>query len=85
MANSPIFHARKKHIEVHYHHVQEKVLASEIDLVYVGTQEQVADIFTKSMGAEKLWKFRSAMGVEDFGLSLRGSVEISSSTYDSMR
>ena len=83
LANNLVFHARTKHLEVHYHYVREKVLAGEIDLVYVSTQEQVADIFTKSLGAEKLQKFRSAMGVEDFGLSLRGSVEISSSTYDS--
>ena len=83
LANNPVFHARTKHIEVHYHYVHEKVLAGDIDLVYVRTQEQVADIFTKSLGAEKLQSFRSAMGVQDFGLSLRGSVDISSSAYDS--
>ena len=83
MAHNPVFHARTKYIEVHYHYEHEKVLAGEIDLVYVSTQEQVADIFTKSLGAEKLQRFRSAMGVEDFGLSLRGSVEISSSAPDS--
>ncbi len=83
LANNPVFHARTKHREVHYHYVREKVLASDIDLVYVSTQEQVADIFTKSLGAEKLQRFRSAMGVQEFGLSLRGSVDISSSVYDS--
>ena len=83
LANNPIFHARTKHIKVHYHYVREKVLAGDIDLVYVSTQEQVADIFTKSLGTEKLQSFRSVMGVQDFGLSLRGSVDISSSAYDS--
>ena len=82
LANNPVFHARTKHIEVHYHYIREKVLAQEIDLVYVGTHEQVADIFTKSLGAEKLQKFRDMLGVQDFGLSLRGSVEISSSMCD---
>ena len=67
MANNPVFHARTKHIEVHYHFVREKVLVGNIDLVYVSTQEQVADIFTKSLGAEKLQRFRGAMGFEDFG------------------
>ena len=82
LANNPVFHARTKHIEVHYHYIREKVLAQEIDLVYVGTHEQVADIFKKSLGAEKLQKFRDMLGVQDFGLSLRGSVEISSSMCD---
>ena len=45
----------------------------------------MADIFTKCLGAEKLNRFRSMMGVHDYGLSLRGSVEISSSAYDSPR
>ena len=85
LANNPIFHARTKHIEVLYHYVREKVLAGDIDLVYVSTQEQVADIFTKSLGAKKLQSFRSAIGVQYFGLSMRGSVDISSSAYDSPR
>ena len=84
LANNPVFHTRTKHIEVHYHYVCEKVLAGDIDLVYVSTQEHVANIFTKSLGAEKLQSFRSAIGVHDFGLSLRGSVDISSSAYDSL-
>ena len=62
--------------------MREKVLAGNIDLVYVSTQEKVADIFTTSLGAEKLQRFRGTMGVKDCGLSLRGSVEISSSAHD---
>ena len=57
LANNPVFHARSKHIKVHYSYVQEKVLTKEIDLVYVSTHEQVADIFTKSLGAEKMQRF----------------------------
>ena len=39
LANNPVYHARTKHIEVHYHFVREKVLAGEVDLVYVSTEE----------------------------------------------
>ena len=85
LANNPIFYARTKHIEVHYHYVCEKVLAGHVDLVYVSTEEQVVDIFTKCLGAKKLNMFKSMMGVRDYGLRLRGSVEISSSAYDSPR
>ena len=82
LANNPVYHARTKHIEVHYHFVREKVLAGEIDLIYVSTEEQVADIFTKALGTEKLCRFRSLLGVLEMDLSLRGSVEISSSRPD---
>ena len=75
-----MFHARTKHIEVHYHFIWECVLAGDIDLVYIGTYEQVADIFTKASGVEKLRRFWTMLGVLEMELSLRGSVEMSSST-----
>ena len=51
-------------------------------MVYVNTNEQVVDIFTKSLGAKKQHRFQSMMGVQDIGLSLRGNVETPSSTGD---
>ena len=80
LARNPVFHARTKHIEVHYHFIREKVLSGEIDLEYVNTEEQVADIFTKALGAEKLRRFQATLGLQELELSLRGSVEMSSST-----
>ncbi len=41
LANNAIYHARTKHIEVHYHFIREKVLAKEIDLIHVSTEDQV--------------------------------------------
>ena len=32
LARNPVFHAWTKHIEVHYHFIQERVLASNVDL-----------------------------------------------------
>ncbi len=80
LANNPVYHARTKHIEVHYHFIREKVLAKEIDLIHVNTEDQVADIFTKDLGTDKLKKFWKMFSVLEVDLSLRGSVENSSST-----
>jgi mevalonate pyrophosphate decarboxylase len=57
LTNNPIYHARTKHIEVHYHFIREKVLAKEIDLIHVNTENQVANIFTKALSTDKLKKF----------------------------
>jgi len=57
LVNNSVYHARTKHIEVHYHFIREKVLAKEIDLVHVSTKDQVVDIFTKALGTDKLRKF----------------------------
>ena len=49
LASNPVFHARTKHIEVHYHFLREKVLKKEVELLGVRTNDQVADIFTKAL------------------------------------
>ena len=82
LANNPVYHARTKYIDVHYHFVREKVLAGEVDLVYVSTEKQVADVFMKALDTKNLCKFRSLLDVPKMDLSLRGSVEISFSTPD---
>ncbi len=58
LINNPTYHARTKHIEVHYHFIKEKVIAKKIDLIHVSIKDQVADIFTKALGIDKLRKFR---------------------------
>jgi hypothetical protein len=57
LANNPVYHARTKHIEVHYHFIREKNLAKEIYFIHVSTKDQVVDIFTKALGIDKLKKF----------------------------
>ncbi len=42
---------------MHYHFIREKVLAKEIDLIHVSTEDQVADIFIRALGIDKLKKF----------------------------
>jgi len=41
LANNPVYHVRTKHIEVHYHFIREKVLAKEINVIHVSTEDQV--------------------------------------------
>jgi hypothetical protein len=53
LVNNPVYHARKKHIEVHYHFIREKIIAKEIDLIHVSTKDQIVDIFTKALDINK--------------------------------
>ncbi len=80
LANNPVYHARTKHIEVHHHFIREKILAREINLIHVSTENQVVDIFTKTLGTNKLKRFGKMLDVLEVDLSLRGSVENSNST-----
>ena len=58
LAENPVFHARTKHVEVHYHFIREKVLQEDIEMRQVKTNDQVADLFTKSLSTGKLEIFR---------------------------
>ncbi len=57
LANNPVYHARTKHIEVHYHFIRKKIVAKEIDFIHVNTENQVVNIFTKALDTDKLRKF----------------------------
>ncbi|XP_051138369.1 secreted RxLR effector protein 161-like [Andrographis paniculata] len=63
LAENPVFHARTKHVEVHYHFIREKVLQDEIKLEHIGTENPVADLFTKGLSSNKLENFRQQLGL----------------------
>ncbi|KAD3641550.1 hypothetical protein E3N88_30774 [Mikania micrantha] len=62
-AGNPTFHARTKHVEIHYHYVREKFLNGEIDLKYVDTKDQLADMFTKGLSRVKMLEFMQKLGM----------------------
>ena len=43
------FHQRSKHIDVKYHFVRDNYEKGGIDVMYVKSELQVADIFTKAL------------------------------------
>ncbi|KAL0427812.1 UNVERIFIED_CONTAM: Retrovirus-related Pol polyprotein from transposon RE1 [Sesamum latifolium] len=63
LAENPVFHARTKHVEVHYHFIREKVLQEEIKLKHVGTERQVADLSTKGLDDNKFEIFHQQLGM----------------------
>ncbi|MCO5602342.1 hypothetical protein L7F22_056472 [Adiantum nelumboides] len=66
VARNLVFHAHRKHIEVHYHYVRERLLAEEISLAYVTTQDNLADLFTKALSRENLEAFRKVLSLLPF-------------------
>nr|GEX55005.1 retrovirus-related Pol polyprotein from transposon TNT 1-94 [Tanacetum cinerariifolium] len=46
---NPVQHTRTKHIDVRYHFIKDHVDKGTIELYFVGTEYQLADLFTKSL------------------------------------
>jgi hypothetical protein len=59
----PIASQRSKHIDVLYHFARERVMAGEVEFVYVSTADMVADIFTKPLSKSKFELCKIALGV----------------------
>ena len=53
------FHKRTKHIETKYYFIQEKCAKQELDVAYVNTKDQLADLLTKAISRETLIKLQA--------------------------
>ena len=58
-----VMHSKTKHIPIKYHFLQEQVAEKNIRVEYVGTKEQVADIFTKPLPREAFEYLCQRLGV----------------------
>nr|GEZ35369.1 Gag-Pol polyprotein [Tanacetum cinerariifolium] len=50
---NPVQHSRTKHIDVRYHFIKEKVEKGIVELFFVRTEYQLADLFTKALLVER--------------------------------
>ncbi|GKA18489.1 hypothetical protein Tco_0698404 [Tanacetum coccineum] len=49
ISNNPVLHSRTKQIDIRYHFIRDHVLKGDIELHFIPTQYQLADIFTKPL------------------------------------
>ena len=54
LAENPAFHKRSKHVEIKYHSIRERVAKKKIELKFVRSEEQAADMFSKAVSAKVL-------------------------------
>ena len=63
LAANPVLHSRNNHIKVDYHFVREMVSKCHLQVKFIPTQSQVADIFTKGLSLQKFLQFKVNLSV----------------------
>ena len=58
-----VMHSKTNHFQIKYHFIYEQVVEKNIRVEYVGTKEQVADIFTKLLPREAFEYLRQRLRV----------------------
>ncbi|GJT26746.1 retrovirus-related pol polyprotein from transposon TNT 1-94 [Tanacetum coccineum] len=59
-------HSRSKHIDIRFHFIKEKVKNGVVELYFVNTEYQLADIFTKALGRERIQFLINKLGMRSF-------------------
>nr|GEY16931.1 copia protein [Tanacetum cinerariifolium] len=59
-------HSRSKHIDIRYHFIKEQVENGVIELYFVNTEYQLADLFTKALGRDRIEFLINKLGMRSF-------------------
>lgn len=65
MSKNPQFHGRAKHIAIKHHFIRDQIKKGTVEVKYCGTEDMVADIFTKALDSEKFTKLREISGIKE--------------------
>jgi hypothetical protein len=66
MADNPVEHSRTKHIDIRYHFLRDNQQRwGDIEIAYVNTKNQLADIFTKPLDEKTFSKLRNELNILD--------------------
>jgi hypothetical protein len=63
MTGNPVQHSMTKHISIRYHFIREHVEEGNIELHFVSTDQQLADIFTKPLSEATFTRLVNELGM----------------------
>ena len=64
IGSNPVQEIHTKHIDLKYHYVCECIAQGKIEVFFVPSEDNTADILTKNLGRIKFEKFRVELGLE---------------------
>ena len=67
-----VHHDRTKHVEIDRHFITKKVETGILEVSYVPSRQQTADVLTKALSQELLEYFKSKLGLVNIYTKLEG-------------
>jgi hypothetical protein len=61
VAKNPVFHKKMRHVERRHHFLRDHVEKGDIEMRYIDTKRQLADIFTKSLDSSRFADLRGEL------------------------
>nr|GFB77215.1 retrotransposon protein, putative, unclassified [Tanacetum cinerariifolium] len=61
-------HSWSKHIDIRYHFIKEQVENGVIELYFINTKYQLADLFTKALGRDRIEFLTNKLGMRSYTL-----------------
>jgi hypothetical protein len=65
LSKNPVMHGRCKHIDVRYYFLRDLIKDGVLELSYCRTENQIADVMTKTLKLESFYRCRKSLGVCD--------------------
>jgi hypothetical protein len=60
---NPVFYKKMRHVERRHHFLRDHVEKEDIEIRYIDTERQLADIFTKPLDSSRFVDLRGKFGV----------------------
>jgi len=65
LTKNPIQHSKTKHIEIRHHFIRDHIQKGDIKIMFVKTENQLVDLFTKPLACDRFNKLRTELGILD--------------------
>ncbi|GKA51994.1 hypothetical protein Tco_0745190 [Tanacetum coccineum] len=63
ISNNPVLYSRAKHIDIRYHFIRDHILKGDIELHFIPTRYQLADIFIKPLDKPTFTRLKAELGM----------------------